>query len=318
MILALSWLGILTAPAQPRAEPTADPLRLLLPAVQDDYLFTGQMTVRMEGWDEEPALIQIDSVAGKGAKVVWIHPSTLQGMAYFDDGKELRQYSPDLNTVRIRRSFQSFWPDPGFLLKLVAKNYAVKAIGETTHIGRKATIVTASANSQELGIRRFLIDKALPIVLEDRYSAEGATIYRIRTIQVRPTAASDIDLELGNPPNAGTARSWGPKDISDMKYAAGVLKFTPRIPDKIPFGFTVFARQLVGKEEQPFLAVRVTDGLATAHIYEWKYGRGSFKTMAEIPAMVIDERADLAYAILGDLPPKAADTVLKAFANALK
>lgn len=316
-IFLFTWLGLAVAPAQPRAEPASDPVRLLLPVVHDDFLFNGEITMRMDSWLDEPATVQIETVKGKGAKVTWIHPSTMQGVAYFDDGRQIRQYFPDKNLLRLRKSFQSFWPDAESLLNLTAKNYTVKDAGRTTRIGREANIVVATAKYQELGSRRFLIDSRLPVVLEDRHTAGGDTIVRLQAIQLREMPPGEVDLSLGAPANAAIAEGWGPKDITDMKFAAGVLKFTPRIPEKIPFGFAVFAKQLVGREEQPFLVVRITDGLATAHIYEWRYGYGANKSMAEIPATLVDSRSDIAYSIVGDLPPKASEIVLQSFVSAL-
>lgn len=290
-----------------------DPYTLLRPAIDEQFDFTGSMVVQMEGWVEEPVMLQMQVLKNKGAKVVWIHPSTVQGQTYVDDGKTVRQYMPDQKYVRVRPSFHTFWPSHSTQLALVKKNYEVKLVGKSVRLGRGVTVLSATAKSAELGVRKLTIDRKLPLVLEDIHSVGSKSIYRLRTYDVQELKDSQVSLRLDLPSDVKTVNAWGPEKISDIKYAAGACGFTPQIPSKLPFGFEIFAKQLVGMENDPFFVARVSDGLLVAHIYEWKYRAGAAQTKMEIPAMLVDKKKDIAYSILGDLPPDASMRLLKAF-----
>ncbi|MFM9872970.1 MAG: hypothetical protein ACKVQS_05835, partial [Fimbriimonadaceae bacterium] len=72
-----------------------DPYLLLKPAIDEGFDFTGSMVVQVEGWEEDPMMLQMFTLKDKGAKLVWIHPSTMQGQMFLDDGKAVQQYFPD-------------------------------------------------------------------------------------------------------------------------------------------------------------------------------------------------------------------------------
>ena len=293
-----------------------DAIKYLRPAVEEGFDYTGEMLVRMNSWVGEPQMMKIQTVKDKGVKVTWIHPSTVQGQAYLDDGKLIQQYIPDKKYIRVRPSFQTFWPSGKTMLALAEKNYTVKEIGRGTRAGRSAIVIEAKAKNSELGVRRITVDKEYPVVLEDIHTVGTKSINRIQTIEFRILPASEIKLSLGAPRDVRSDKAWGPVEVKDVKFAAGAVGFTPSLPTKIPLGFTVFVRQLVGTEKDPFFVARITDGLLVGHIYQWKYKRGAVKERSEIPVMMVDSRRDVAYSLLGDLPPEAADIILRAFVEA--
>ncbi|MFM9872566.1 MAG: hypothetical protein ACKVQS_03755, partial [Fimbriimonadaceae bacterium] len=225
------------------------------------------------------------------------------------------QYFPDQRVIRIRPSFHTFWPSISYQLDLVRKNYVVKIVGESTRLGRPVTELSVTAKSAELGIRTLMIDKKLPVVLEDTHRVGANSIYRLRTLNMQELQASQIKLKLDVSGDVARRETWGPKKVTDIKIAAGAIGFTPQIPNALPFGFQVFAKQLVGLESDPFFVARISDGMLIGHIYEWKFKSGEAKSKLDIQAMLVDKNRDIAYSILGDIPPEAAKRVLKAFSE---
>src|SRR5690606_34009516 len=100
---------------------------------------------------------------------------------------------------------------------------------------------------------------------------------------------------------------------TDMIYAASAIGFTPRAPQKLPFNFRYFAKQLVGEESSPFIVYRLTDGLSIVHVYEWKYEHGKKSERSGIPAVRFDKSRDIAYGIVADCSPGAQAMILDAF-----
>ncbi len=310
---ALRSLGLIVAFSTNLFVPVEDPYTLLRPALDEQFDFTGSMVVQMENWDEDPFMIQMLMLKDKGTKVTWIHPSIVQGQTFVDDGKFVKQYMPDQKYIRVRPSFHTFWPSYATQLNLVKKNYVVKEIEKTSLLGRAVVVLTATAKNSDLGVRTLTIDRKVPLVLQDVHKVGEKSIYRLRTYNLQELKDSQVSLKIDVPSDVTTTKAWGPEKVTDIKYAAGACGFTPQIPTKLPYGFEIFAKQLVGMENDPFFVARVSDGLLMGHVYEWKYKGGEAHTKLDIKAMLVDKKKDIAYSILGDLPPQAAMRLLKAF-----
>lgn len=285
----------------------------LRPAIDEGFDFTGVMIAQIGGWQEDPMVLQMYCVKDKGAKIIWIHPSTVQGQSFLDDGKTVHQYFPDINVVRVRPSFYSFWPSYSYLLGLVKKNYIVKDLGTETRLGRKVDVLSVTAKNSDLGERKVMIDQELPVVLEDVHKVGSRTVFRLKSFEFKELKASDIKLKLDLPIGVVTRNTWGPQKVTDIKIASGAIGFAPQIPSRLPYGFQIFSKQLVGMESDPFFVARIADGMLTCHVYQWKYKSGQAQSKLDIPAMLVDKKKDIAFSILGDIPPEAAMKVLKSF-----
>jgi hypothetical protein len=310
---AIRSLGLIVALFTCSWPANDDPYTLLRPAIDEQFDFTGSMVFEVESWAEDPVMLQMFMLKNEGTKIVWIHPSTVQGQTFVDDGKTVRQYMPDQKYVRVRPSFHTFWPNYSSQLNLVKKNYVVKEVGRGSRLGRPVVTLVATAKNPELGVRKITIDRNFPIVLEDIHTVGDNSIYRLRTFDLEELKASQVSLKIDIPSDVKSVRAWGPEKVTDIKYAAGAVGFTPQIPTKLPYGFEIFAKQLVGMENDPFFVSRITDGMLVGHVYEWKYKNGQMRSKLDIKAMLVDKQKDIAYSILGDIPPEASMKVLKAF-----
>ncbi|QYK52182.1 MAG: hypothetical protein KF824_07910 [Fimbriimonadaceae bacterium] len=288
-----------------------DTLRRVL---NDKFDFTGTMVARRQQWDEEPMLMAIQVSKDKGSKSTVIHPSTSQGQVFIDDGKVLKQYIPDQKTILVRPSFYTFFPSGDTLAKWAEQNYKVTITDSSgTRLGRPVMTLSLKAKYSEMGTRVMIVDQQLPLTHVYEATAEGRTIKLFELVDLKLANGGEISLDPDVPREVRSKQIWGPKAVKDMKYAASLLGFRPLQVDRMPFNFQIFVQQLVGSESNPFFVTRMSDGLATAHVYQWKYNGGQTPETFGIKVRKVDRRRDIALAIAGDCPPNASDQILDAF-----
>jgi len=288
----------------------SDTLRRVL---NDKFDFTGTMVARRQEWAAEPMLMTIQVIKDKGSKSTVIHPSASQGQVFIDDGKVLKHYIPDQKTILIRPSFYTFYPSGNTLAKWAEQNYNVSFGNSGTRLGRPVQTLNLKAKYPEMGSRTMIVDTVLPLTHIYEATAGGRTVKLFELVDLKLTPSSEISLSPDVPREVRSKAIWGPKTVKDMKYAASLIGFSPLQPAKMPFNFQVFVQQLVGSESSPFFVTRMSDGLASAHIYQWKYNGGQTQETFGIKVQKVDRRRDIALAIAGDCPPAASEAILEAF-----
>jgi hypothetical protein len=293
-----------------------DPGEILKRGLRETSDYTGQMLVKTESWTEGKSLLQVKVVKGKGFKYTWVHPSNAAGESYIDDGKQIKQYLPDSNVIRVRTSFQTFFPSESERLAMTKQNYTLSFLGHEKRQGRTVQRIRATAKNSQMGVRTMAVDSELPVVFELDHRVGGSTKRLFEVFEFALMENSAIKLDLGAPASAKVVNAWGPKPIKDVKIATGLLGFAPIVPPTLPYGLKIFASQMVGDEKSPFVAMRLTDGLAIAHVYQWRWEKGKAAIKSGIQADLANSRRDIAFAVVTDMPSDVKEKLLDVFSKA--
>lgn len=287
--------------------------KVLRPVLTESFDLSAEMLVRSDGWDSESSLVKVTVVRNKGMKISHIHPSSMQGISILDNGRENQYYSADDNLLRTRRSFFTFWPTPDEMYRKAVRNYDFREVGRGTRLGHPVVMIEAKAKDSAMGKIRYTVGRSVPVAFEVVNTRGNQSVTTWRVMELDLGADDEFDIKLSVPPSAKRDKLFGPMDIQDIKFATGKLGFTPTVPTKLPSGFEIYAKQLVGRESDPFFAARLTDGLTMVHVYLWQYKKGSVSQRSDIKAEAIDKAKDVAIGFVGDVPDLVKKGLVRSF-----
>lgn len=103
-----------------------------------------------------------------------------------------------------------------------------------------------------------------------------------------------------------------PIKVGSLESARKMVGFTPVLPPKLPFGFIVQESQIAGSDGNRFYAIRLTDGLISATVYQWKSWHKS--PLPAGPGETLSMNS-ITFRIVGELPDEAAFSILESFAE---
>ncbi|HRI44531.1 MAG TPA: sigma-E factor regulatory protein RseB domain-containing protein [Fimbriimonadaceae bacterium] len=210
---------------------------------------------------------------GRSRRTV-LQPISMEGTIWIDDGMQWATIDSEEREIVIQPSPLKDRIDPKLRMKMIAANYELKSDGEDRIAGRKSLMIRAIPKERFLPERRYGIDLGNHMLLRIEVADSSH-----RLDVVLNTIAADfpkrIDPGLFTWPTNGykVTRTDFPKAIRSIGSAMDTLGFSPRMPARLPYGFQVTQRHLVGGPEGQFLALRLSDGLAMMTVYQWDAAR---------------------------------------------
>ena len=217
----------------------------------------------MKLWSEQ-------SAEGK-LKLTVESPLSQQGVVCLDDGAHWLTYRPDENKVIVQSSPRLSLMPAAARVNLAEKNYELKALpGDWRVAGRRAQCLVAVPKASQMPERRYCIDEDKQFLLRMEVISKGNSKLMLDTQQIEFNADipdEDFVLQPTNPAELQTFES--PATINLGGDAKRQLGFEPAVPSNLPFGFKVENPQMGGSKNDRFAAVRISDGLVNATVYEW-------------------------------------------------
>jgi outer membrane lipoprotein-sorting protein len=203
-------------------------------------------------------------------KVTTLQPLSMQGTVQFDDGKTWKIYEPDKRQLVIQPSPRTFREDTAERMKLAEDNYRFSLERNGVIAGRSTWVVTATPKAPEMPVRRYSIDVDKNVLLRLETVEEGKRNVLMDTLAVsfpssRPSEAFDFK-PVGN---VRTIQLPAPERIESLAKAREEVGFEPVLPKHLPFGFVILEPQISGVERARYVAVRLSDGLIKATVYQW-------------------------------------------------
>lgn len=294
--------------------PSANPLDLLSRTFQNHRRSSLEMVqVKRPFFEQEEVTLRVAIDPARKMRVDVLRPLVHEGVVSVDDGKTLKTYYPDQNRTVAQGSPLLRKPDNAGRLKLIESNYTLSADAGPRVAGRPTFQILLRPKNQSLPGQAIFVDeeKFLPLRIQaDIERQQRVTI--LDTIFVRyGRPGRNIKFSVPEGKGVETVKAWGPIYIDDPKKEASRLGFSPQIPSRLPFGFTVQSMALQGSQSKPVLAVTLTDGLLSTNIFLWsKALHGRTNPISRDPLF---ERDGVFFAVYGDSPPQLARTLLSVF-----
>jgi outer membrane lipoprotein-sorting protein len=247
---------------------------------------------------------------GRSHHVV-LQPLRLQGMESVDNGRHMHMYWPDKNLVIVQVSPHQMSDDSKRRIGWVKQNYRL-SFGEATRIaGRTAKVVIAVAKDSRLGERRFYLDQSTSYPLRMEVIEDGLRRVIYDTKEIRfPESLVDERFEM-RPLGAARKVTY---DAPEQLTKSGVkrrLGFSAMIPGKLPMGFKVQDMQLTESDKWRALAIRITDGLIKATVYQWRSKEDVSVRVLENSSLGVKD--DLNVLVVADLAPDLRKEILRAY-----
>jgi hypothetical protein len=228
------------------------------------------------------------------------------------NGKQAKFYNPDKNEMVVQPSPEQFREDPKMRIALADENYRFSLERNGIIAGRPTWVVTATPRAPELPTRKYSIDIEKDVMLRLETVENGKKNLLFDTQAIWYPAGMPANTFNLTP--IGTYRTVylkGPVKIDSMAVARAQAGFEPILPRDLPFGFIVRDPHLTGKENARFIAVRITDGLITATVYQWDSRRIKDEEMPG-PSRTIN---GIRISLLGELPEFVHGRLLDLFAK---
>ena len=246
---------------------------------------------------------------GGSSKTTVLSPLPVQGVTTIDDGRKWSTYIPDENRLLIQDS-----PKRHFRLRTEAAGHNYRFTSENlgSVAGRKAVTVLAVPKSPEMPTRRYWIDSEYALMLRMELIKEGGrrtVMMDTKAIEFRTVADDALTLN----PSADVRRIIleSPERFRTAGEAASQVGFKPSFPGPLPYGFIVAEPQIIGDKGERFVAIRLSDGLASATVYQWRAGARNPVPCTDME--LVREAKGLRMRMVGDLPEAVLARLLDAF-----
>lgn len=278
-----------------------------------DYL---HIEARSFGGGSATAKVKVQTVVGEGVMVTILEPINSANIVTVDDARFSKTYFPDQNQLLVQPSPFLLQPDFDLRWKLINENYTLK-LGEWEKIAnQRVREFILVPNEEDVPVRRMFIDQRHYVTLKYVVDEEGeeSVVFDTKYVDFGREAAS---AGFGLPTGASLAKKIqvkGPKQLfepGDSREGAG---FSFRLPEDLPYGFAVSGSYLFGGSKDPYVGVKLTDGMATLTVYQWRKGRSKTPPDARLVAF---DRYGVGYGIgvvPGDfMPDQVLERIVAAF-----
>jgi outer membrane lipoprotein-sorting protein len=246
-------------------------------------------------------------------KLTVLSPLSSQGITSIDNGHEWITYLPDENRVMVESSPRQEETDRTELnrIHLAERNYELNVSDDDIEIaGRSCVQLRAKSKHGQMPERLYGIDKDKGYLLKMEVLAGRESKVMLDTKEIEfPKSIPDDDFELEPHRTARTVPYGAPLTVSIDK-GKQIMGFQPYVPGALPYGFVVEAPQVVEGKKGKFMAVRITDGLANATVYEWPESRDTKKHKQSIK---VRTAKGLRFQMQGELPAAVQDGLLECF-----
>ncbi len=243
-----------------------------------------------------------------------LQPLSMQGTTLFSSGSKSFTYCPD---QRIVFECDSDTEDADAIeqrAELAAKNYELRVTAAAEEIAGRPTIcVTADPKVAGLPARQFYLDMKTLYPLRMMQQTDGGWKMNMDTQVVDfPKEMPEINLNLvGTPRKVKFDPAISLQNIRNPRDRVG---FDPIVPSNLPLGFRVQRAELRRNEDGQLIMLCLTDGLATARVYEFRcnqlpegiWSRGANTVLTEDGVTMM---------LVSDLRPETRRALLRGFAK---
>lgn len=313
--VALLGLGFLSAYAQGTGgRPTATQALLQslegrpevpLVLVQTHYGPDGRPMAQMR--------IEVDG-DGKVRRTV-LSPSPRAGMTITDNLRDLIIVDRRSGRVEVRASPSRYRMPRDQRLALIERNYRLSLDGRSRVAGQPVIRVVAAPRAPGMETRRFSLDEKtfLLVRLERQAGSSWEPILdtlSIERVSRHPAGTFDIPKQEGlkvsvkSPPVI-----MGPNPPVQVVE----LGFPIRRPQALPYGFVVADTQLLRDDDHHMVALRLTDGLHFATVYQMPPRKADRPRRRGEGRPIVEDRHGVRYVLMGDLPAPVRQQILQVF-----
>jgi len=204
-------------------------------------------------------------------KLSVLGPLSQQGITSVDDGRQWITYHPDCNQVFVQPSPRLSSQPTSERIAIAKRNYTLEVANHHHKVaGRKVYCLVAIPKHPEMPIRQYCIDQDKPFLLRMEVLEKGGAKVMLNTKEIEfPAAVPDEEFQLQPAKLAKLVPLREPTRTGLGKNAKRMAGFNPAIPPALPFGFVIQHPEVTGSGSKKIVAVRITDGLVNATVYEW-------------------------------------------------
>lgn len=264
----------------------------------------------------DPGMMQLRLAQATGiSKTVVLSPLPFQGVTTLDDGQNWTTYIPDENRIVIQSSPRLMGGNSR-RKRAAAESYRFDSDTGESIAGRKSIMVIATPKNPDMPVRRYWIDSDYPFILKMDVMQQGGSKVLL------DTKAVTFEVQLPEDtfritPATGVRRIYleSPEKIRSTESVKALVGFSPAFPRDLPYGFVIQEGQIVGDKSERFVALRLTDGLASATLYQWPLTRRNPVPCNDKKS--VREAAGLRMRLVGDLPDAVVTKLIEAFVREL-
>lgn len=317
LVLAGISLALAGGVAQASAQYSRDDARDLLFSAMDKGRFLSvQGIILRRNSTRDPGMMQLRLAQATGiAKTVVLSPLPFQGITTLDDGQNWMTYMPDENRIVIQSS-PRLMGGTSRRKRAAAMSYRFVSDSGENIAGRKSILVVATPKASEMPTRRYWIDSDFPFILKMDV-VEGNAAKTLLDTKVVTFEVQQDEENFKITPATGVRRIYleSPEKIRSSESAKASVGFMPSLPKDLPFGFVIQEGQIVGDKSERFVALRLTDGLASATLYQWPVTRKNPVPCHDKKS--VREAGGIRMRLVGDLPDAVLTQLIDAFAREL-
>lgn len=263
--------------------------------------------------DAEVEMKMEQDVFGRTQFTIW-QPSHMRGLISLDDGINWYTYMPNHKRVIKQESPRVAQGNPAYQIYLADENYTWKMEKGSDIASCPTVVISAIPKAKDLLIRRYYLDSRTSLMLQmETIAPDGKKTVSLETRSVAYLKESPkLPIPGEGDPSITTRTMPTPERVSPPSVAKDKVGFIPIVPDKLPYGFIVKSTEIVGPPNDQFIAIRLTDGLVTETVYQWKDSsskkRGPFGSKKDtVVSNGIRMRS------IGEVPSEPAKKILQSF-----
>lgn len=221
--------------------------------------------------DGEVEMKMEQDVYGRTRFTIW-QPSHMRGLISLDDGVNWYTYMPNHKRLIKQESPRASQDDPSMQMYLANQNYNWKLEKGPDIASCPTVIVSATPKAKGMMTRRYYLDSRTSLMLQmETIGADGQKTVQLETRSIAYLKESPRLPVPGEDDDSIKKRVVPPPERFTIPSAVvDKVGFTPIVPDSLPYGFVVKTKELVGPPRDQFAALRLSDGLVTETIYQWK------------------------------------------------
>jgi|GEM_PF-1115164 len=241
-----------------------------------------------------------------------LQPLRMQGIESVDDGNRMRVFLPDQRIIIDQQSPAKGSGDVELRLNLARQNYTFRVESNHRIAGRPAVCVTATPRYDDMDVRRYFIDAETfyPLRAETINNGSSVPVFETKDVQY-PRAIDGRVFQMRSMANVDTLK-YNPPSTLTRTAAAKIVGFTPLMPQRLPMGFKVQEMQYNGNTEWKSVAIRLTDGLTRATVYQWKPNGKRVKAVEDSTSI---DHNGVRLLLVSDLNPELRLKLLQAFVS---
>jgi hypothetical protein len=214
--------------------------------------------------------LKVEQKAKGGQLSTVLQPLSMQNVTLFSKGNKSFTYWPDQRLVVECDGEIEGLEDIAERAALAGQNYDLRFMTTAPDIaGRTTFCVIAEPKAPGVPARQFFIDQQTLYPLRFTTETEGGWRVAMDTQVVNfPKSMPQVNFSP-----VGTPRKFKfdpAQPLSKVPNAKDRLGFEPVIPKHLPYGFTVQRSELRRNQDGQLAMLWLTDGLATARVYEFR------------------------------------------------